>query len=943
VTESAHEVGDVLCGRYRLVRHLGSGGMGSVFLAEHTHLRRPTAIKLLHKALAKDPTSEERFRREATMAASIDHSAVAHIYDFDVSEAGEFFLAMEFVEGETLARRLKQDGQFPIALAVKVVVDVGRGIDCAHRLGILHRDIKPDNVMLTASGAVKLLDFGIARPVHPTSPVTSSGVAVGTPAYMSPEQLVADTLTPATDIYSLGLVAWELIAGHVPDAGRNFTELQASRFTKELPSLHRAREDCPESLADVIHRALKIEPEARWPSAAAFADAAEVALRQTTIGAADLTTSGVHTRRLDRLEPSFARLRLAGREREMRLVAEALSVARSGVTAVLTIQADEGAGKSDFLDLARHGAAEHGATLLVGRAQHADVARPYGPWCGIIRRGLELCDDRARWPSLASLVDGGSRPTIPDRVEVFDECLALLRALAKGGLVFVGIDDADICDPASLLLFEFLAGELSGDPVLLAATFGPGHDADSEHARELRQRLRRLRNVTSIELRPIGYEALERWLCDAMGKAPPAALVRYTYGHTEGNAFFIEQVVRSLLEHGELSQLGDEKMDLILETVPAPDAVADVVNRRLKRLSTAANEVIQIAAVIGREFDIDLVLELSNRSEDAVLDAIDEAVAAGVLTSTGDATADQYRFTHVKFGHVHAQSLNTRRRRRLHARIAELLEARPDDSPGAVAVHWYHAGEADRAAQAALRAAEHALAVHDYDDALTHAVMAAETASARQDRCRAHQLRGTALRSLDRYSESAAAFARAQLLEDDNRTRRLLQCEELRSALTAGEVDPHHVADQVQRYLHEASTDEEHTVMALLHADALLAAEDCAASVDAARAACDAAAKIDDTNRLAEGLCLQGAASLKGADFAEARRAIDRARTLFMAIGNKYGLARLALLEAGLEAANGNRRAAEAALAEAAGYGERARMTGLVRAAEGMRESLPQA
>jgi hypothetical protein len=916
--------------------------MGSVFLAEHIHLQRRTAVKLLHTALSKDPTSEERFRREATVAASIDHSAVAHIYDFDVSEAGEFFLAMEFVEGETLARRLKQDGRFPIALAVKVLVDVGRGIDCAHRLGMLHRDIKPENVMLTASGAVKLLDFGIARPVHPTSPVTSSGVAVGTPAYMSPEQLVADTLTPATDIYSLGLVAWELIAGHVPDAGRNFTELQASRFTKEVPLLHRAREDCPESLSDVIHRALKVEPEARWPSAAAFADAAEAAVRQTTAGTVDLAMSGVHTRRLDRLEPSFVRLRRAGREREVRLVAEAVSAARSGATVVLTIQADEGAGKSDFLDLARHGAAEHGAALLVGRAQHADVARPYGPWCGIVRRGLDLCDDRAQWPSLASLVNGGSRPAIPDRVEVFDECLALLHALAKGGLVFVGIDDADICDPASLLLFEFLAGELSDDPVLLAATFGPGHDADSEHARELRQRLRRLRNVTSIELRPIGYEALERWLCDAMGKAPPAALVRYIYGHTEGNAFFIEQVVRSLLEHGELSQLSDEKMDLILETVPAPDAIADVVNRRLKRLSTAANEVIQIAAVIGREFDVDLVLELSNRNEDAVLDAIDEAMAAGVLTSTGDAAGDQYRFTHVKFGHVHAQGLNPRRRRRLHARIAELLEARPDDSPGAVAVHWYHAGEADRAAQAALRAAEHALAVHDYDDALTHAVMAAETAFSRQDRCRAHELRGAALRSLDRHSESAAAFARAQLLEDDDRTRRLLQCEELRSALTAGEVDPHHVADQVQRYLHEASTDEERTVMALLHADALLAAEDWAASVDAARAACDAAAKIDDTNRLADGLCLQGAASLKGADLAEARRAIDRARTLFMAVGNKYGLARLALLEAGLEAASGNRRAAEEALAAAAGYGERARMTGLVREAEGMRESLLQ-
>ena len=345
MSETAHEIGDVLCGRYRLTKHLGSGGMGSVFLAEHTHLQRLTAVKLLHRVLSEDPSAEERFRREATLAASIDHNAVAHVYDFDVTESGEFLLAMEYVEGETLARKLAQSGRFPIALAVKVLADIARGLDCAHQLNILHRDIKPDNVMLTPSGTVKLLDFGIARPVDPTSLLTSTGMAVGTPAYMSPEQLVADTLTPATDIYSLGLVAYELIAGQSPDSGKSIPELQASRFTESYTSLSRLREDCPESLADVIHRALEVEPQARWQTARSFGDAAEASLQKRVAPPAEIMRSGVHSRRIDRLEAFFTKLRFAGRQREIRLVSDAVSVARSGNTAVLTIQADEGAAR----------------------------------------------------------------------------------------------------------------------------------------------------------------------------------------------------------------------------------------------------------------------------------------------------------------------------------------------------------------------------------------------------------------------------------------------------------------------------------------------------------------------------------------------------------------------------------------------------------------------
>ena len=195
-------VGHTLAGRYRLLQELGSGGMGTVYLAEHVHLGRRTAVKLMHKELCCQPDAEQRFRREANLAARISHPSIAQVYDFDCTPEGEFLLAMEFVEGETVAERLKREGPFPLPLALHVLETVAEGLDTAHQIGILHRDLKPENIMLAPGGA-KLLDFGVARSFQTTSSITSAGFAVGTPAYMSPEQLLGESLDHASDIYFL--------------------------------------------------------------------------------------------------------------------------------------------------------------------------------------------------------------------------------------------------------------------------------------------------------------------------------------------------------------------------------------------------------------------------------------------------------------------------------------------------------------------------------------------------------------------------------------------------------------------------------------------------------------------------------------------------------------------------------------------------------------------
>ncbi len=928
-------VGTVICNRYKILQRIGAGGMGTVYLAEHSYLGRTTALKILRRELGVQPHAEERFRREAMLAARIDHPAVAQIYDFDRTGDGEFVLAMEYVEGETVGTRLRRDGRFPIRLCVKVLQDVAGGLDRAHAFKILHRDLKPENIMLAKHGMVKLLDFGVARDIEAATSITSSGFAVGTPAYMSPEQLTADVLGPPTDIYSLGVVVYEMLSGRIPHDGANIDELRVQRLTRPAAALDRLRDDCPAMLASVVARALDVTPENRWPSASAFADAAAACLEEPSSSIVVPVVSRPGADQLDRWEAHFEALRFAGREREVRLVRDAWTAARAGRTTVLYIEGEEGAGKSAFFELARRDAGADGAAQLVGRGYDVDVARPYGPWHAILREALTLRAAGERgWSAVTALTDATAATPVPERVRLFEEVGALIRAGGSEELLFVGLEDLESCDPASGALFEFLARDVNGAPVLLVATADTGHGAQTATVRDVRERLRALRNVVSVSLRPLGYDAVHGWFATALGHEPPEALVRYVYGHTEGNAFFVEQVVRSLVEQENLDDASDDQLHLLLSRQPAPRAVAEVVHRRLERLSAAAREVTQIASVIGREFDVDLLLELTRRGEESVLDALDEAEAAGVLAPMRRPDGDWYRFDHVQIADVLADGINQRRRRQLHARIASALEERAGSPAVVLAGHWYEAGEHARASAHALRAAERALRVHDYDDAISAAVMAADAAEAGEDRCRAHELRGDALRRMDRHPEAAAAYARAQLDAATDEVRRRLRCRELRSALIAGSIEgsaaveelvaigcgpdvalPTTIASLAQLTLAEAQ------LAAGAFAEAATTAERCAVSADA----------VGNTYRRGDAELVQGTAQLRAGRLNAATEAATGATVIFRRLGDAYGIARAALLRSAIAAAAGDRDEASAALDEARHHAERAGVTRLVR------------
>src|SRR3989441_9391394 len=266
-------LGELLAGRYRVLRRLGAGGMGTVYLAEHVHLGRLTAVKVLCPPLcADDPAAEQRFRQEALLVARVHHPRIAEVYDFDRLPDGQFLLAMEYVVGETVAQQLERAGPFTIPEAIRVLRTVADALNHVHWVGILHGDLKPQNIMLGPGGVVKLLDFGVAHEMAQL--VGPDTFRPGTLAYMSPDQLLGDALGPASDIYALGVVLYEMLTGRLPHAGTTVAELRIQRLLRPPIPVNWLRPALSRALADVVARALHPDPAERWPSAVAFAQAA---------------------------------------------------------------------------------------------------------------------------------------------------------------------------------------------------------------------------------------------------------------------------------------------------------------------------------------------------------------------------------------------------------------------------------------------------------------------------------------------------------------------------------------------------------------------------------------------------------------------------------------------------------------------------------------------
>jgi serine/threonine-protein kinase len=262
-------VGEVVAGRYELEELVGSGGMSSVFKARDTLLERRVALKVLHPHFTDDEEYVERFRREARAVAQLSHPNIVTIIDRGEDE-GRQFIVFELVEGRTLKEILDEEGRLPVRRALEIAIQVARGLAFAHEHGLVHRDVKPQNVILNGDGRAKVTDFGIARSLD-VQGVTQSGTVLGTSNYIAPEQASGRPVDGTTDVYSLGVVLFEVLSGEVPFPGESFVAVAMQHVNEPPPSLLEVRPDVPARVAHAVERALEKDPAARFPTMDAFA------------------------------------------------------------------------------------------------------------------------------------------------------------------------------------------------------------------------------------------------------------------------------------------------------------------------------------------------------------------------------------------------------------------------------------------------------------------------------------------------------------------------------------------------------------------------------------------------------------------------------------------------------------------------------------------------
>ena len=771
--------------RYRLLSSLGKGGMGEVFLADDAQLGRKVAIKFLTEALETDPKALERLHREARSAAALDHPFICKIYELTEID-GRTGIVMEHVSGETLQTML-QRARPSATRALEIAGEVAEALEEAHRQRVVHRDLKPSNVMVTEQGHVKVMDFGLAKVVdndsHPLEqaetmqPITESGTRVGTPGYMAPEQLLGAGADARSDIFAFGIVLYELLAGIHPFTRSSQSETM-SAIVREAPvPIGQYAADLPDSARRTLDRLLAKDPHKRYQTLEPVrVDLAQVS-QETTSGQTPFP------RPVDDEEPTDdGRTPYVGREAERAELRRVLEQAIAGRGGLVLIGGEPGVGKTRITEELVREARALGCLTLTGHCYEAAGTPPYIPFVEILERASKVIPRSAFREALGDAAPEVARmmpelrrlfPDLPPPTElppeqqrrfIFNAYGEFAERASRVMPMVTVYEDLHWADEATVQLVRHLSQQVGALPMLMVGTYRDVElDVNRPFARELESLLRD-RLAIRIALRRLPEGDVETMLEALGGPDVPAGLAQVVFRETEGNPFFVEEVFQHLSEEGRLFDDDERwKTDLRTEDLGVPEGVRLVIGRRLERVSEEARKALTTGAVIGRHFDLRLLEASGKIDEDDLLDALEEAEQAQLVSSTSSRRDVRYTFAHELIRQTLIENLSLPRRQRLHLRIAAALEelhgGAPDKVASTLAHHFYQAGAAAddettlRYLTLAADRAQHSAAFEEALEHLDRALSFEEDLGPRQ---RADLLarRGRAFRSLGRPDEA---------------------------------------------------------------------------------------------------------------------------------------------------------------------------------------------
>ncbi|MDZ4804822.1 MAG: tetratricopeptide repeat protein [Candidatus Eisenbacteria bacterium] len=737
---------------YKILGRLGAGAMGEVFKAEDTRLGRQVALKFLRPELLGDAKARQRMEFEARAAAILNHPHITTLYEFD-GEQG--FLSFEFVEGETLEDRLEQPMD-PL-LAVQTCLAICRGLAHAHGRNVVHRDLKPANVLLGKDGSVKLSDFGLAK-VRDALAQATQEIAQGTPAYMAPERISGLGSDHRGDLFALGVLVYRAMVGRLPWPGESLMEVLFAVLQHEPEPLSLVAPDAPPSLDELVTRLMDKEPETRLGSASlaesylleaeawlllppemrpAVATPAPPAPKPAKGSQASTTPA---PRAVPPREGERSELPFVGRDEALLKMDELLTEMETGIGRPVLIRGTAGAGKSRFVDEVARRSRKKRVLFLKGIC-HQQGNRNFGALVdalegfahGVVDGGDRYLADLSAdpealgslLPTLQLLLDdapAGGQPRT--REELWFLLESVLKRIAEVVPLVLIIDDLHWADEGTVALSWHLARNIAESRLMLLGMYRPEELVDpAGRTRESGEMVRGLAegsNLEVIELPPLDEAGTALIIKAAFPDSPLAAsMAPLIHRRAQGNPLFTVEILRLISTPDPTAVSADQSTDESSKAL-LPRNIADVVARRLARLSNEEREILDVAAVEGATFHADIIAEATGMPRLKLLSRLRDLSRTHELV---EPIAEGYRFTQGLIREVLLKELPADLRQECHSVVASyLLKGYADrsDYAGQISGHLYRAGRLEEALPYLWRAAAEARRLFLYDRALIY-------------------------------------------------------------------------------------------------------------------------------------------------------------------------------------------------------------------------------
>jgi eukaryotic-like serine/threonine-protein kinase len=765
------DVPSEIAGRYRVKRFLGQGGRKRVYLSDDAAAGDEVAVALFDTE-GVGAAIQARARREADAMHKLgDHPHIVTVLDTGEDDGNPFIVSRYMPGGDVQSLLAVAGGRLEVRRAVDIAADVTRALEHAHARGIVHRDLKPANVWIDDDGRARLGDFGLATTEARAR--VSGGTLVGTVAYLPPEQALGDAASPQSDLYSLGALLYEMLTGQPPFPGDDAVSIISQHLHADPVPPSRQNQEVPEALDRVVLAFLAKRPEERPESAAKAREILLAALEEPAAPAEE-------ARPANPLE-GLAGGVFVGRERELERLREAVDAALGGRGSLQLLVGEPGIGKTRAAEELATYAQVSGARVYWGRCREDEGAPAYWPWVQAIRAYARDADPVAlAWQAGAGAAEVAQLvPEVAEKLDVepakgsdseearfrlFDSVTGLLLATARDRPLVIVLDDLHWADEPSLLLLRFAAREIGSSGLLILGTYRDVELGRHHPLARVLGEISGLEGSARIPLKGFSVGAVERYIEMTAGAPAAPGLAEAVQRQTDGNPFFVGEVVRLLVSEGKLTSSSD------VSELQIPQGVREVVGRRLDRLSEETNDALRVAAVVGREFDEELLVRVAELSPEALMTAARESVAERLVKDLGDR---RYSFAHALVRDTLYEELSPAKRSALHERVGlaveEICGGHVEERLGELAHQFLAAaprGDLAKAIDYAQKAGEQDMEQLAYEDAVDVYGRALEVLDLMDDpdeelRCRLLLALGGAEAKSARVADAREAFERA--------------------------------------------------------------------------------------------------------------------------------------------------------------------------------------